>query len=100
MFVRQIPHEFGTPCLLVGCMATRLAVIVDPVAETWRFYEEILRAEIVELVTTEASNASAIILSDYGKGLLHSQELEGVGRDRTAHGGIVAIGRAPALQPK
>ena len=37
--------------------------------------EEILRAEIVELVTTEASNASAIILSDYGKGLLHSQEL-------------------------
>lgn len=34
-----------------------------------------LQAEIVELVKSESSKASAIIFSDYGKGLLHSKEL-------------------------
>lgn len=34
-----------------------------------------LRDEIVELIKAESSKASAIIFSDYGKGLLHSKEL-------------------------
>ena len=37
--------------------------------------DKTLQAEIVELVKTESSKASAIILSDYGKGLLHTKEL-------------------------
>lgn len=67
MFVRQIPHEFGTPCLLVGCVVTRLGVIVDPVAETWRFYEEILRAERITLsavVGSQPGRLRATILDE------------------------------------
>jgi len=36
--------------------------------------DKTLQAEIIQLVKAESSKASAIILSDYGKGLLHSKE--------------------------
>jgi hypothetical protein len=55
MLVRQVRHDRGSPCFLAACTTTRLAVLVDPVAETWRFYEDLLRAERLTLVAVVGS---------------------------------------------
>jgi hypothetical protein len=60
MLVRKVQHDRGGSCYLASCPTTRMAVIVDPVAQTWRFYESILRSERLTLVAVVGSQPDSL----------------------------------------